>query len=75
MSKCVSVSVKMSKLSQFAVLLIAISATQAEQSWYSFQTTWAALPFQGFFNQPRTLEEAMNAGYTQVSNDCTGASE
>ena len=64
----------MSKLSVLT-LFIAISAIQAEQNWYSFQTTWALNPFEGFFNQPRTVSDAQNEGWIQVSNDCTGTLE
>ena len=61
----------MSKLTLLFCLLLVACGAQAEQNWYSFQTTWAALPFQGFFNQPRTVDEAIEAGWTQVSNDCS----
>ena len=61
----------MSKLTFLFCLLLVACGAQAEQNWYSFQTTWAALPFQGFFNQPRTVNEAIEAGWTQVSNDCS----
>ena len=61
----------MSKLTLLFGLILVACNVQAEQNWYSFQTTWAALPFQGFFNQPRTVDEALDAGWTQVSNDCS----
>ena len=53
------------------VVIFAIIGTQAEQNWYSLKTTWGATPFDGFYDQPRTVQEAMDAGWVQVSNDCS----
>merc|ERR1712168_1689750 len=57
------------------VIALVIASTQAEQTWYNLKTTWGPTPLQGFNDQPRTVEEANNAGWVQVSNDCAeGAS-
>merc|ERR1712088_170755 len=57
------------------VAIFAIIGAQAEQNWYSLKTTWGETPFNGFYDQPRTIEEANNAGWVLVSNDCSeGAS-
>jgi len=57
------------------VAILAVLGVQADQYWYSLKTTWGATPFQGFYDQPRTLQEAIDAGWKQVSNDCSeGAS-
>ena len=74
LSKCqiLVIIAKMSQITLLSSFLLFVACTHAEQNWYSLQTTWAALPFQGFFNQPRTEAEALEAGWTQVSNDCSG---
>ena len=51
--------------------IFAIIGTQAEQNWYSLKTTWSTTPFDGFYDQPRTIEEANYAGWVLVSNDCS----
>jgi len=57
------------------VAIFAIVGSQAEQNWYSLKTTWGETPFNGFYDQPRTIEEANYAGWVLVSNDCSeGAS-
>jgi len=57
------------------VAAFVIVSAQAEQTWYNLKTTWGPTPLQGFNDQPRTLAEANNAGWLQVSNDCAeGAS-
>ena len=53
------------------VAILAVLGVQADQYWYSLKTTWGATPFQGFYDQPRTLQEALDAGWVQVSNDCS----
>merc|ERR1711997_1449011 len=53
------------------VIALVIASTQAEQTWYNLKTTWGPTPLQGFNDQPRTVEEANNAGWVQVSNDCS----
>merc|ERR1712004_938145 len=57
------------------IVVFAIFSAQAEQTWYNLKTTWGPTPLNGFYDQPRTVEEANNAGWVQVSNDCAeGAS-
>merc|ERR1712141_304697 len=57
------------------VAAFVIVSAQTEQTWYNLKTTWGPTPLQGFNDQPRTLEEANNAGWLQVSDDCSeGAS-
>ena len=41
----------------------------SEQNWYNFKTTWGA--FSGFYDKPRTVDDAIAAGWQQVSNDCS----
>ena len=53
------------------VAIFAIVGSQAEQNWYSLKTTWGETPFNGFYDQPRTIEEANYAGWVLVSNDCS----
>merc|ERR1712110_63661 len=52
------------------VAAFVIVSAQAEQTWYNLKTTWGPTPLQGFNDQPRTLEDAKNAGWLEVSNDC-----
>ena len=52
------------------IVVFAIVSAQADQTWYNLKTTWGPTPLQGFNDQPRTVEEANNAGWVQVSNDC-----
>ena len=55
----------------FAIL--AIAGTQADQSWYSFRTTFR-IPFAGDY-QPWLQTEAEERGWVKVSDDCSeGAS-
>jgi len=57
------------------VAAFAIVSIQADQTWYNLKTTWGPTPLNGFYDQPRTVEEANYAGWVQVSNDCAeGAS-
>ena len=53
------------------IVAFAIVSAQADQTWYNLKTTWGPTPLNGFYDQPRTVEEANNAGWVQVSNDCT----
>merc|ERR1712130_268347 len=43
------------------------------QNWYNFITTFNINPFssEGFYNQPRTVDEAKEAGFTFVVDDCS----
>merc|ERR1719273_201540 len=56
------------------VAIVGVVSTQADQTWYNFKTTYA--PHLGGRNdQPRTIDEAEQAGWLVVSDDCSeGAS-
>ena len=53
------------------ILLISslLVKVNAEQNWYNFKTTWGA--FSGFYDKPRTVDDAIAAGWQQVSTDCS----
>ena len=53
------------------IVVFTIVSAQADQTWYNLKTTWGPTPLNGFYDQPRTVEEANNAGWVQISNDCT----
>ena len=48
-----------------------VGVGNADQFFYNFKTTWSAIPFTGFYDQPRTVDDAIYAGWIQVSNDCS----
>ena len=50
----------------FSTLFISINA---EQNWYNFKTTWGA--FSGFYDKPRTVDDAVAAGWQLISNNCS----
>ena len=52
------------------VAIFAIVGTQADQTWYNFKTTFSPL-YGGKNDQPRTIDEAINAGWLVVSDDCS----
>ena len=52
------------------VAIVAVVGTQADQTWYNFKTTFS--PLKGGSNdQPRSIDEAINAGWLIVSDDCS----
>lgn len=61
------------------LVTLAIAATPAlaifggGQNWYNLKTKFAPNPFGAFTDQPRTVDEAEAAGWTLVSDDCTGS--
>ncbi len=62
------------KLLAFTAFVFLAFEAQAEQTWYNFKTTWSTTPFDGFYDQPRTVDEAVQAGWVQVSNNCEDGS-
>jgi len=67
----------------FYLVLFAVSINAATkerfffggQNWYNFRMGFTPNPFDGFIGQPRTTAEAIDAGWQQISNDCSeGAS-
>ena len=44
---------------------------QAEQNWYNFKTHWTTFVYDGFWDQPRTVDAAIAAGWEQISSDCS----
>jgi len=62
-----------------SIFLLAFFATShawfRDQNWYNFRSGWTLTVFDGFTSQPRTVDEAIAAGWQQVSSDCSdGAS-
>ena len=51
------------------IAILAIASTQADQSWYSFRTTFK-LPLPGDY-QPWLQTEAEERGWVKVSDDCS----
>ena len=41
------------------------------QNWYNFRMGFSLNPTNGFNQQPRTTDEAIAAGWQQISNDCS----
>ena len=41
------------------------------QNWYNFKMGFSPNPLSGFYDQPRTTAEAIDAGWQQISNDCS----
>jgi len=67
----------------FYLVLFAVSINAATkerffgggQNWYNFRIGFTPNPFDGFIGHPRTKAEAIDAGWQQISNDCSeGAS-
>ena len=63
----------------FYLVLFAVSINAATkerfffggQNWYNFRMGFTPNPFDGFIGQPRTTAEAIDAGWQQISNDCS----
>ena len=43
----------------------------SEQNWYNFKMGFSLNPLNGFEGQPQTTAEAIDAGWQQISNDCS----
>ena len=56
----------------FLVILISLTFTKGEQKWYNYKTTWRFKESDPqFFDQPRNVSEAIKAGWTKISDDCS----
>ena len=50
---------------------LSLGSSPQKQNWYNYKTTWRLAPQNGFFDQPRTVKEAVENGWRLVSNDCS----
>ena len=62
------------------VLLLAtlyVANLRASQNWYYLKLPFSMNPLFGFYDQPRTVEEADNAGWTKVDDsvDCKSVND
>ena len=63
----------------FYLVLFAVSINAATkerfffggQNWFNFRIGFTPNPFDGFIGHPRTKAEAIDAGWQQISNDCS----
>merc|ERR1719228_2476337 len=58
------------------ILVVVANSAQAwsnGQSWYNLKTTFNPNPMKGFFDQPRTVDDAEKAGWTRLTNSCGGS--
>merc|ERR1719229_1298945 len=56
---------------KIATLLLMVAAYSAKaEDWYNFKTHFSINVFTGFFNQPRTTEDATSDGWISMSGDC-----
>ena len=50
---------------------LSLGSSPQKQNWYNYKTTWTVPPQNGFFDQPRTENKAIENGWKFVSNDCS----
>ena len=48
------------------------SIANGSQNWYNLKLPFSVNPFYGFYDQPRTVKEALEAGWTPIDDtgDC-----
>ena len=48
------------------------SIANGSQNWYNLKLPFSANPLYGFYDQPRTVKEALEAGWTPIDDtgDC-----
>ena len=52
--------------------ILCASIAYGSQNWYYLKLPFSAIPLFGFYDQPRTVNEAIEAGWTKLDNtaDC-----